>query len=113
MADERTQRLVQSRHYCIDRLAEVKEDLSRLQAEGLTLKTKLEASDDEVEAGQIRRRRRFLNRRLDELKAERTALSEELQTSTLQLNTADQKPSDEWRPVVMRAPPIASPPSDQ
>lgn len=111
MADEQTQRLVHSRHYCIDRLAEVKEDVARLQTEGLDLKTKLETTADEVEAGQIRRRRRFLSRRLDELKAERTALSEELQTSTQLLGAAGQKPSPEWRPTARPAPPVASPAS--
>ena len=109
MADEVNQRLVQSRHYCIDRLAEVKEDLTRLQTEGNVLKTKLETAD-EVEAGQIRRRRRFLSRRLDELKAERAALTEELQAATARLNGSPAPtPSSEWRPTAVPDAPMASP----
>lgn len=89
MTDELTQRLVQSRHYCTDRLVEVKEDVARFQAEGLALKEKLEAASDDVEAGQIRRRRRFLSRRIDELKAERAALAAELEMATVRLSTIE------------------------
>lgn len=86
MTDERTQRLVHSRHYCTDRLAEVKGEIGRLQNESHALKAKLEIAADEAALSLIRRRRRFLGRRLEELKAERAALASELEASTLQLN---------------------------
>jgi len=85
MPDELTRRLVQSRRYCNARLVEVKEDIARLHSEGLGLKERLETAD-EAAAGEIRARRRFLSRRIEELKAERTALRTELQTATVQLS---------------------------
>lgn len=81
MVNEQTQRLVQSRHYCIDRLVVVKDEFGRILNEGGELKTKLDGAD-EPEAGTIRRRRRYLDRRLCELKVERTALTAELQEAT-------------------------------
>lgn len=81
MPEEEVRRLNHSRHYCADRLVEVKEELARIQAEDLELKSKLNGVE-EAEAGQIRRRRRHLSRRLNELKAERVALAAELQDST-------------------------------
>ena len=81
MSDEEARRLRNSRHYCTDRLVEVKGDLAHVQAEDLELKSKLDGAD-EAEAGQIRRRRRHLSRRLNEMKAERAALAAELQEST-------------------------------
>lgn len=81
MSEEEARRLNHARHYCTDRLVEVKGELARIQAEDLELKSKLN-SVEEAEAGQIRRRRRHLSRRLNELKAERAALATELQEST-------------------------------
>ena len=81
MSNEDARRLHHSRHYCTDRLVEVKDELARIQAEDLELKSKLN-DVEEAEAGQIRRRRRHLSRRLNELKAERAALAAELQEST-------------------------------
>ena len=81
MPGEEVRRLIHSRHFCTDRLVEVKEELVRIQAEDLELKSKLDGVD-ETEAGQIRRRRRHLSRRVNELKAERAALMVELQDST-------------------------------
>lgn len=85
MADEITRSLVQSRNYCTDRLVEVKAEIGKLQDEGTGLKATLEKTQDETTAGQIRRRRTFLNRRISELKAERERLTTERQTSIDQL----------------------------
>lgn len=85
MADEITRSLVQSRNYCTDRLAEVKAEIGKLQDEGDGLKGTLETTVDQAEAGLIRRRRTFLNRRISELKAERERLVVERQTATDQL----------------------------
>ena len=92
MTDERTQRLAHSRHYCADRLVEVKDEIARFQDESHALKAKLETAADEAALSLIRRRRRFLGRRLEELKAERAALATELEASTLQLNTPPEMP---------------------
>ncbi|MDO8976807.1 hypothetical protein [Reyranella sp.] len=89
MSDEEARRLLHSRHFCTDRLVEVKEDLARIQAEDLELKSKLDGAG-EAEAGQIRRRRRHLSRRLNEMKAERAALAAELQESTDKLKMIHQ-----------------------
>ena len=97
MPAELKQRLVHSRHYCADRLVEVKQDLAGLQTEANVLKTRLETAGDEIEAGHIRRRRRFLSRRLEELKAERAALTAELQAATEQLNDASAAGADSSR----------------
>ncbi|MGQ3301636.1 hypothetical protein [Reyranella sp.] len=86
MTDERTQRLVHSRHYCTDRLVEVKGEIARFQDESHALKAKLEIAANEAALSLIRRRRRFLGRRLEELKAERAALASELEASTHELN---------------------------
>jgi|GEM_PF-1730410 len=95
MTDKLTQSLLRSRHYCTDRLIEVKEEIARLQNEGLVLKARIETAADETAVGQIRRRRRFLGRRIDELKAERTALTTELETATVQWNIAIGKTSQD------------------
>jgi len=87
--DEEARRLIHSRHFCTDRLVEVKEELVRIQAEDLELKSKLDGVE-ETEAGQVRRRRRHLSRRLNELKAERAALAVELQESTDKLKMIHQ-----------------------
>lgn len=89
MSDEEARRLLHSRHFCIDRLVEVKAELGRLQAEDLELKSKLDGAE-EAEAGEMRRRRRHLSRRLNELKAERAALAAELQESTDKLKMIHQ-----------------------
>jgi len=89
VSDEEARRLLHSRHFCTDRLVEVKEELARIQAEDLELKSKLDGAD-EAEAGQIRRRRRHLSRRLNEMKAERAALAAELQESTDKLKMIHQ-----------------------
>lgn len=52
MSDEEARRLLHSRHFCTDRLVEVKEDLARIQAEDLELKSRLDGAG-EAEAGQI------------------------------------------------------------
>lgn len=70
MSDVEARLLRNSRHYCTDRLVEVKDELARIQAEDPELKSKLN-DVEEAEAGQIRRRRRYLSCRLNELKAER------------------------------------------
>lgn len=113
MTAELTQGLVQSRHYCTDRLIEVKEEVARLQTEGDVLKTKLETAADEIEAGQIRRRRRFLARRLDELKAERASLTTELQTATARLSNATVKASNEWHATPLESIESGTGPSEQ
>lgn len=80
--------LIQSRNYCIDRLVEVKAEIATLQGESIELKRALEANVDEAQAGPIRRRRSFLGRRIDELKAERAALTTERQAATTRLASA-------------------------
>ena len=89
MPNVEARRLIHSRHYCTDRLVEVKDELARIQAEDLELKDRLDGVE-ETEAGQIRRRRRHLSRRLNELKAERAALAVELQESTDKLKMIHQ-----------------------
>jgi hypothetical protein len=113
MSGELTKRLVHSRHYCADRLVEVKQDLAGLQTEANVLKARLETAGDEIEAGQIRRRRRFLGRRLDELKAERAALTAELQAATDQLNDAPAQASNEWQASTIGYAAGATIPSDE
>jgi hypothetical protein len=76
----RIQRLRLSRSYCLERSAEVKEDIARLHEEGLLLKARIGLAPDEDAEGRNRSRRRFLSRRLDELTAERLALSQELES---------------------------------
>lgn len=82
----RIQRLRQSRSYCKERLQEVKEEIARLQDEGLVLKARIGTAPDEVAEGAIRRRRRYLGRRIDELKVERAALTRELEDANAQLD---------------------------
>lgn len=89
MSDVEACRLLHSRHFCIDRLVEVKEELARIQAEDLELKSRLDGAG-ETEADLIRRRRRHLSRRVNELKAERAALAAELQESTDKLRMMHQ-----------------------
>ena len=84
--DEKSQRFKQSRSYCLERLAEVKEEIAKFQEEGLALKARLETAPDATAQGRIRSRRRFLSRRLDELKGERSALTKELEEANAQLN---------------------------
>jgi hypothetical protein len=84
--DEDSQRLKYARSYCLDRLGEVKADIANFQKESVELKARLEMTTDEIFAGQIRSRRRFLSRRLDELKAERSALAKELEEANVRLN---------------------------
>jgi predicted nucleic acid-binding Zn-ribbon protein len=85
MAKELQRELMQSKNYCTDRLAEVKIELNRLQEEGTSLKADLEAATDSKTASLIRRRRMYLSRRVDELKTERAARTEELQKADEQL----------------------------
>ena len=89
MPNVEARRLIHSRHFCTDRLVEVKEELVRIQAEDLELKDRLDGAE-EAEGGQMRRRRRHLSRRLNELKAERAALAAELQESTDKLKMIHQ-----------------------
>lgn len=89
MSHEEARRLLHSRHFCTDRLVEVKDELGRLQTEDLELKAKLDGAG-ETEAGQMRRRRRYLSRRLNELKAERAALTVELREATDKLKMIHQ-----------------------
>ena len=90
MVDELTQRLVQSRRYCAERIAEVKEEISRFQAESGQLRNTLD-SVGETEADGVRRRRRYLSRRLDDLKAELATLTSELQDSTDKLASSSKR----------------------
>jgi chromosome segregation ATPase len=83
--DKRSQLLKQSRSYCLERLIEVKGEIARLHEESLVLKARMDTAPDEIEEGRIRSRRRFLNRRLHELRSERSALTEELEQATAQL----------------------------
>ncbi|WP_422014347.1 hypothetical protein [Reyranella sp.] len=85
MAKELQRELMQSKNYCTDRLAELKTELNRLQDEGMSLKTDLEAATDSKSASLIRRRRMYLSRRIGELKTERSARTEELQKANEQL----------------------------
>lgn len=75
----RTQRLRQSRSYCLERSVEVKDEIACLHEEVLVLKARIGTAPDETTEGRSRSRRRFLSRRLDELTAERLALSQELE----------------------------------
>ncbi len=75
----RTQRLRQSRSYCLERSVEVKDEIACLHEEVLVLKARIGTAPDETTEGRFRSRRRFLSRRLDELTAERLALSQELE----------------------------------
>ena len=84
MVDEQKQRLVQSRRYCTERIAEVKNEISRYQTESGELRNKLD-SVEKSDGDSVRRRRRYLSRRLEELKAELTSLTSELQDSTNKL----------------------------
>ena len=86
MVDVQRQRALQSRRYCTDRLAELKEEISRFQAESDQLKSELNGVDEPA-AGNIRLRRRYLSRRLEELKAERAARTSELEDSTARLQS--------------------------
>ena len=91
--DERLQRLKYARSYCLERLVEVKDEIARLQEEGLMLKARIVTAPDESAEGHIRSRRRFLRRRIDELKAERSMLANELEVADAQLDTPSAKPS--------------------
>lgn len=82
MADELTRRLMGSKNYCIIRLAELKENLDRLHNESVELKSRLEDGVGEFEAGKMRGLRKYMARRIEELKAERTKLTAELHTTT-------------------------------
>jgi predicted nucleic acid-binding Zn-ribbon protein len=84
--DERSQRLKHARAYCLERLVEVKGEIARLHEEGRVLKASIDTVSDEAAEGHIRRRRRFLNRRVEELKAERLALTQELEIANAQLS---------------------------
>ncbi len=95
MDEESTRRLVQSRNYCTDRLIEVKAEITKLQDEGTVLKRTLESTVDELRAGSIRRRRSFLGRRIDELKAERGALITEREAATAQLASLPSAPGQD------------------
>lgn len=87
LTNDVTRSLVQSRNYCTDRLAEVKADIAKCRAEDAELKSRLETTTDEIDAGAIRRRRRYLSRYIDERKAERASLTKELEASTEQLKS--------------------------
>lgn len=87
VTSDATRTLVQSRNYYTDRLAELKADIARCRTEDAELNNRLETAGDEVEAGTIRRRRRYLSRYIEERKVERTALTKELEASTEQLRS--------------------------
>lgn len=82
MADERTRRLQLSKHYCTERTIEIKSELVRLAAESTELKAELDRTAEPERQGIIRRRRAYLNRRNEELKAERASLAAELQVAS-------------------------------
>ena len=91
--DERLQRLKYARSYCLERLVEVKDEIARLQEEGLLLKARIVTAPDESAEGHIRSRRRFLRRRIDAHKAELSMLANELEEADAQLDTPSAKPS--------------------
>lgn len=70
----RYDRARQSLHYCQQRSAGAKEEIARCHEEVLVLKARLGLGRDELEEGNMRKQRRFLSRRIDELKAERDRL---------------------------------------
>ena len=59
--------------------SQVEAELSQLAAESAQLKEELDVTNQPGRQGEIRRRRAYLNRRIDALKVERTALTSELQ----------------------------------
>lgn len=85
MEDEIARSLVKSRNYCSDRLVEIKAEIAKLQDEGNALKATLETTVDATQEAVIRRRRRFLSRRIPELKDERERLMAERQSALDQL----------------------------
>ncbi len=64
----------------------MKGEIARLHEEGRVLKASIETVSDEAAEVHMRRRRRFLNRRVEELKAERLALTQELEVANAQLS---------------------------
>ena len=82
MTDERTRSLQLSKHYCSERILEIKTELLRLASESVELKAELDSTAEPARQGVIRRRRAYLNRRNDELKVERAALAAELQVAS-------------------------------
>lgn len=79
MAEEPKRSLMFLKYYCSERISEVKSELSRLESEGAQLKAELDGTLETVQRDLIRRRRAYLKRRSDELKAERVALVSELE----------------------------------
>jgi len=65
----------------------LKEEIARLQDEGLVLKARIGTAPDEASESHIRKRRRYLGRRIDELKVERAARIRELEEANAQLET--------------------------
>ena len=79
VAEEPKRSLMFLKYYCSERISEVKSELSRLESEGAQLKAELDGTLETVQRDLIRRRRAYLKRRSDELKAERVALVSELE----------------------------------
>lgn len=73
----RIQRLKQARSYCLERSAQVKEEIAACHEEALVLDSRIGSRHDEFEEGRIRNRLRFLSRRIDELRGERERLGRE------------------------------------
>lgn len=73
----RIQRLKQARSYCLERSAQVKEEIARCHEEALVLDSRIGSRHDEFEEGRIRHQRRFLRRRIHELRAELERLGRE------------------------------------
>jgi hypothetical protein len=63
--------LLAERDYLTDKLTEIGSDLKRLITEGDALKAELLAESDAKRRQEIRRRRTYIRRRSEELKAER------------------------------------------
>lgn len=93
MADERARSLQLSKYYCTERTIEIKTELIRLASESAELKAELDGTAEPERQGIIRRRRAYLNRRNDELKAERAVLAAELQTASEGLKSLSQSAS--------------------
>lgn len=93
MADERTRRLQLSKYYCTERTIEIKTELLRVESESAELKAELDGATEPARQGVIRRRRAYLSRRNDELKAERGALAAELQSASEGLKSVSESAS--------------------
>lgn len=71
--DEERRKLIRDRDYSTDRLSEISQELTRMSVESAALKQEMEgaAPPDADRLKAIRRRRLYLGRYSDELKAER------------------------------------------